>query len=58
MPHEARRGAGKVPVRASGYAAAVHALDNSEEVVREYYSHIEVGDLAEETTDAFKEADS
>jgi hypothetical protein len=57
MPHGARRGAGEVLVRTSGHAAAARALDNSEEVVREHYSHIEAGDLADQMTDAFEEAD-
>ena len=56
MPHGARRGAGEVLVRTSGHAAAARVLDNSEEVVREHYSHIEAGDLAEQMTDAFEEA--
>ena len=58
MPHGARRGAGEVLVRTSGHAAAARALDNSEEVVREHYSHIEAGELADQMTDAFEEADS
>ena len=58
MPHGARRGAGEVLVRTSGHAAAARALDNSEEVIREHYSHIEAGDLADQMTDAFEEADS
>jgi len=57
MPHGARRGAGEVLVRTSGHAAAARALDNSEEVVREHYSHIEAGDLADQMTSAFEEAD-
>ena len=57
MPHGARRGAGEVLVRTSGHAAAARALDNSEEVVREHYSHIEASDLADQMTDAFEEAD-
>jgi hypothetical protein len=57
MPHGARRGAGEVLVRTSGHAAAARALDNSEEVVREHYSHVEAGDLAEQMTTAFEEAD-
>ncbi|WP_049903802.1 tyrosine-type recombinase/integrase [Halococcus agarilyticus] len=57
MPHGARRGAGEVLVRTSGHAAAARALDNSEEVVREHYSHIEAGELANQMTNAFKEAD-
>ncbi len=58
MPHGARRGAGEVLVRTSGHAAAARALDNSEEVVREHYSHIEAGELADQMTSAFEEADS
>ena len=57
MPHGARRGAGEVLVRTSGHAAAARALDNSEEVVREHYSHIEAGELADQMTHAFEEAD-
>ena len=57
MPHGARRGAGEVLVRTSGHAAAARALDNSEEVVREHYSHIEAGELAGQMTSAFEEAD-
>jgi integrase len=56
MPHGARRGAGEVLVRTSGHAAAARALDNSEEVVREHYSHIEARELADQMTDAFEEA--
>ena len=58
VPHGVRRGAGEVLVRTSGHPAAARALDNSEEVVREHYSHIEAGELAEQMTDAFEEADS
>jgi len=57
MPHGARRGTGEVLVRTSGHAAAARALDNSEEVVREHYSHIEAGELADQMTSAFEEAD-
>ncbi len=57
MPHGARRGAGEVLVHTSGHAAAARALDNSEEIVREHYSHIEAGDLADQMTNAFEEAD-
>jgi integrase len=57
MPHGARRGAGEVLVRTSGHAAAARALDNSEEIVREHYSHIEAGELADQMTNAFQEAD-
>ena len=57
MPHGARRGTGEVLVRTFGHAAAARALDNSEEVVREHYSHIEAGEFADQMTDAFEEAD-
>ncbi|EMA53042.1 integrase family protein [Halococcus salifodinae DSM 8989] len=57
MPHGARRGAGEVLVRTSGHAAAARALDNSVEVIREHYSHIEAGELANQMTSAFEEAD-
>ena len=58
MPHGARRGAGEVLVRTSGHAAAARALDNSEEVVREHYSHIKAGELADQMTNAFEEAEN
>jgi len=57
ISHGAQRGAGEVLVWTSGHAAAARALDNSEEVVREHYSHVEAGDLAEQMTTAFEEAD-
>ena len=44
-------------MRSSGHAAAAHALDNSEEVVREHYSHIEAGEFAGEMEAAFEDAD-
>ena len=56
-PHGARRGAGEVLVRTFGHAAAARALDNSEEIVREHYSHIEAGDMADRMADAFEEVD-
>jgi len=40
-PHGGRRGMGEVLVRAFGYTVAARYLDNSEEMVRERYSHIE-----------------
>jgi len=36
---------GEVLVRAFGYTVAARYLDNSEEMVRERYSHIEAGEL-------------
>lgn len=56
-PHGARRGAGEAMVRAFGYAAAARALDNSEEIVRQHYSHIEAGELADQLTTAFAAVD-
>lgn len=56
-PHGARRGVGEVLVRAYGHAEAARYLDNSEEIVREHYSHIEAGELAERAEAAFAEHD-
>jgi hypothetical protein len=36
---------------------AARTLDNSEAVVREHYSYIEAGELADQMTSAFEEAD-
>ena len=38
---------GEVLVRTSGYTVAARYLDNSEEMVRERYSHIEAGELGD-----------
>lgn len=56
-PHGGRRGAGEVMVRTDGYAAAARLLDNTEEMVRERYSHIEAGELADRASEAFDEVD-
>jgi len=51
-PHGGRRGMGEVLVRAFGYTVTARYLDNSEEMVRERYSHIntgKLGNLASET---------
>ncbi|WP_425607586.1 hypothetical protein [Natrinema zhouii] len=56
-PHGARRGVGEVLVRAYGHAEAARYLDNSEKIVREHYSHIEAGELAERAEVAFAEHD-
>lgn len=45
-PHGGRRGMGEVLVRAFGHTVAARYLDNSEEMVRERYSHIEPGNSA------------
>lgn len=57
-PHGGRRGMGEVLVRAFGYTVAARYLDNSEEMVRERYSHIEAGELWNLATDALNEIDS
>jgi integrase len=57
-PHGGRRGMGEVLVRAFGYTAAARYLDNSEEMVRERYSHIEAGELGDVATEALEEIDS
>jgi integrase len=46
-PHGGRRGMGEVLVREFGYATAARYLDNSEQMVRERYSHIEAGEQAD-----------
>ena len=56
-PHGGRRGMGEVLVRAFGYTVAARYLDNSEEMVRERYSHIEAGELGDVATDALSEVD-
>jgi integrase len=57
-PHGGRRGMGEVLVRAFGYTVAARYLDNSEEMVREHYSHIEAGELGDVATDALDEIDA
>jgi integrase len=56
-PHGGRRGMGEVLVRAFGYTVAARYLDNSEEMVRERYSHIEAGELGDVATEALGEVD-
>ena len=56
-PHGGRRGMGEVLVRAFGYTVAARYLDNSEEMVRERYSHIEAGELGDVATSALEEID-
>jgi len=56
-PHGGRRGMGEVLVRSFGYTVAARYLDNSEEMVRERYSHIEAGELGDVATDALDEID-
>jgi hypothetical protein len=57
-PHGGRRGMGEVLVRAFGYTVAARYLDNSEEMVRERYSHIEAGKLGDIATEALEKIDS
>jgi len=54
-PHGGRRGMGEALVRAFGYTVAARYLDNSEEMVRERYSHIEAGELGDMATEALEE---
>ena len=56
-PHGGRRGMGEVLVRAFGYTVAVRYLYNSEEMIRERYSHIEAGELGDVATEALAEFD-
>jgi hypothetical protein len=57
-PHGGRRGMGEVLVRAFGYTVAARYLDNSEEMVRKRYSHIEAGELGDVATEAIEEMDT
>ena len=45
----------EVLVRAFGYTVAARYLDNSEEMVRERYSHIETGESGDFATEALEE---
>jgi integrase len=56
-PHGGRRGMGEVLVRTYGYTAAARYLDNSEEMVREAYSHIDAGEQADVATAALAKSD-
>ena len=56
-PHGGRRGMGEVLVRTYGYTAAARYLDNSEEMVRGTYSHIDAGEQADVATAALAESD-
>jgi len=49
---------GEVLVRAFGYTVAARYLDNSEEMVRERYSHIEAGELGDVATEALEAIDN
>jgi hypothetical protein len=50
-------GWGEVFVRVFGYTVAAQYVDNSEEIVRERYSHIEAGELGDVATEALEEID-
>ncbi len=56
-PHGGRRGAGEVMVRQRGFTEASRLLDNTEEMVREAYSHIDAKEMARDAGDAFDEHD-
>jgi len=47
---------GEVLVRAFGYTVAARYLDNSEEMVREQYSHVEAGELGDVATEALDQS--
>lgn len=49
---------GEVLVRAFGYTVAARYLDNSEEMVRKHYSHIEVRELGDVTAEAIEDVES
>jgi integrase len=54
-PHGGRRGLGEVLVQAKGYTVAARYLDNSEEMVRKRYSHIEPGEMGDIITEAIED---
>lgn len=56
-PHGGRRGMGETLVREGGYTAAARYLDNSEEMIRERYQHIEAGERADMATMALAATD-
>jgi hypothetical protein len=56
-PHGGRRRTGEVMVRGHGFAAAARLLDDSEKMVRERYSHIDAGEMADVASDVFAEVD-
>jgi len=57
-PPGGRRGMGEALVRPFSYSVPARYLDNSEEMVRERYSHIEAGELGDVATEALNEIDS
>ncbi|MCF2164981.1 MULTISPECIES: tyrosine-type recombinase/integrase [Halobacterium] len=56
-PHGGRRGMGEILVRSFGYTVAARYLDNSEEMVRQRYSHIEAGKLGDKATAGIEDVD-
>lgn len=48
---------GEILVRAFGYTVAARYLDNSEEMVRKRYSHIEAGELGDISAEALEDVD-
>jgi len=57
-PHGGRRGMSEILVRSFGYTVAARYLDNSEDMVRERYSHIEAGKLGDKATEGIADIDS
>jgi integrase len=57
-PHGGRRGMGEILVRSFGYTIAARYLDNSEDMVRQRYSHIEAGKLGDKATEGIADVDS
>ena len=56
-PHGGRHGMREVLVRAFGYTVAARYFNNSEEIVRERYSHIEAGELDDVATEVLSQVD-
>lgn len=57
-PHGGRRGMGETLVREEGFTQAARYLDNSEQMIRESYSHIEAAEQADIATEALARTDS
>ena len=57
QPHGGRRGMGEPLFTEYGYTEAARYLDNSEEMVRERYSHIKPGKLGDTADDAIENID-
>lgn len=56
-PHSGRRGMGEVLVRQFGYTTTARSLDNTGQMARERYSHIDAGEQADMAAEALAASD-